>query len=56
MYYRGMAVTQDIRQAEEWFLKAAVQGNAGSQNNLGVLYELGDGVQRNYSKAVKWYT
>ena len=34
----------------------AEQGYALAQNNLGVMYEKGQGVSRNYKTAVKWYT
>ena len=35
--------------------KAALQGDAGAQNNLGVCYEYGEGVKQDYAEAVKWY-
>jgi TPR repeat protein len=35
--------------------KAADQGHAKAQYNLGVMYEKGEGVQQNYSEALKWY-
>src|SRR5690606_28738287 len=34
---------------------AAEQGHAHAQNNLGVMYENGSGVERNYGQAVHWY-
>ena len=34
----------------------AEQGYALAQNNLGVMYEKGQGVSQNYKTAVKWYT
>ena len=43
-------------QAVEWFTKAAEQGNASAQYNLGVCYEDGQGVAQNYAEALKWYT
>ena len=33
----------------------AVGGDAAAQNNLGVCYEYGQGVARNYAEAVEWY-
>ena len=33
----------------------AKQGNAGAQNNLGVMYSNGRGVPQDYAKAVEWY-
>ena len=35
--------------------KAAEQGNSIAQNNLGVMYESGDGVEQNFNKAFEWY-
>jgi TPR repeat protein len=34
---------------------AAEQEDAGSQNNLGVMYGTGNGVPQDYVEAVKWY-
>lgn len=42
--------------AFEWATKAAGQGLAQAQTNLGVMYEFGDGVHQDYHKAVEWYT
>lgn len=36
-------------------LKAAAQGNANAQNNLGDMYEQGWGVERDFTDALKWY-
>ena len=33
----------------------AEQGDASAQNNLGAMYENGEGVSQNYQKALKWY-
>jgi TonB family protein len=38
-----------------WFRKAADQGDAAAQNNVGWLYQNGWGVQQDYSKAMAWY-
>ncbi|OAM89172.1 SEL1-like repeat protein [Termitidicoccus mucosus] len=35
-YERGMGVAKDFDQAMAWYLRAASQGNAGAQGNLGV--------------------
>ncbi|MEO5351910.1 MAG: hypothetical protein H7835_01685 [Magnetococcus sp. XQGC-1] len=35
--------------------KAAEQGDAAAQNNLGVLYATGQGVSRNHEKSLHWY-
>jgi TPR repeat protein len=38
----------------EWYLKAAEQGNATAQNMIGLLYNNGQGVQHDYTKAMEW--
>ena len=43
------------REAAYWYEKAANQGNAPAQYNLGVCYENGQGVVQNHEKAVYWY-
>ena len=47
--------SQDYKQAVEWFRKAAAQGNADAQYNLGVMYSNGQGVKQDYKKAVEWF-
>ena len=42
-------------EAVKWYLKAAEQGHAKAQNNLGNCYYHGQGVSQNYSEAAKWY-
>ena len=39
----------------KWFQQAADQDNASAQFNLALLYENGQGVPQDFSKAVKWY-
>jgi TPR repeat protein len=39
----------------EWFRKAAEQGMASAQLNIGNMYNNGEGVPQSYSKAVRWY-
>lgn len=41
--------------AAYWYKKAAKQGNAIAQYNLGVHYDNGQGVAKNETKAVYWY-
>lgn len=42
-------------QVSTWYQNAAERGNADAQNNLGVMYERGDGVPQNRTAAVKWF-
>lgn len=44
-----MSFVEDLR-------SAAVQGDAEAQSCLGFCYETGDGVEKNYKKAIYWYT
>ncbi|HSS99095.1 MAG TPA: serine/threonine-protein kinase [Terriglobales bacterium] len=41
--------------AAEWYQKAAERGNAVAQNELGRLYQSGQGVQKDPAKAVEWF-
>ena len=55
LYAEGRGVAQDYAQARAWYEKAAVQGNADAQYNLGVLYNKGRGVAQDYAQARTWY-
>jgi hypothetical protein len=39
----------------QWSRKAADQGHALAQHNLGVMYDKGQGVPQDYAEAVRWY-
>ena len=54
MYERGQGVSKDDAQAVAWYRKAAEQGNAGAQNNLGLMYKRGRGVAKDDVQAVAW--
>ena len=49
-YNRG-----DYTTAFREFKPLAEQGFANAQNNLGVMYNRGDGVAQDYAEAVKWF-
>ena len=55
MYANGQGVPQDYAEAVKWYRKAAEQGDATAQSNLGVMYEKGQGVPQDYAEAVKWW-
>ena len=55
MYKNGLGVEQSYEKAVEWYLKAAEQGLADAQNNLGNMYYTGTGVEQSYEKAVEWW-
>ena len=44
MYANGQGVPQDYGKARQWYEKAAAQGLAAAQGNLGVMYANGHGV------------
>ena len=48
-------VTKDLKKAVEYFTKAAEQGHASAQADLGDCYFNGDGVYKDSDKAVEWY-
>jgi TPR repeat protein len=54
--FSGEGVIKDKSKAVQWFTKAAEQGNAQAQYNLGVCYLYGEGVIKDKSKAVQWFT
>ncbi len=54
-YYKGEGVLQDYAEAVRWSRKAADQGHASAQVNLGVMYDNGRGVPQDYIQAHKWY-
>jgi TPR repeat protein len=39
-------VAEDDKEAFKWFSLAASQGYAKAQNNLGYMYDLGEGVEQ----------
>ena len=45
----------NYKKAIEWYEKAAEQGLAGAQFNLGIMYENGAGVDQSDSMAMRWY-
>lgn len=51
IYYDGAGVRKNIGEAEKWFRKAALQGHSDAQNELGVLYSMGDGDWKNCDEA-----
>ena len=46
---------KDAAEAVKWFRKAADQGNALAQFNLGFCYSKGDGVTKDSVQTVEWY-
>jgi hypothetical protein len=48
-------VPQNYTRARYWFEKAAAQGYAAAQTNLGLFYSRGLGVTQDYVRARHWY-
>jgi TPR repeat protein len=55
MYLEGRGEMQSYSEAAKWFRKAADQGIARAQYNLGVTYAYGKGVQQSDSAAAQWF-
>ncbi|MHC4308020.1 MAG: AAA family ATPase [Planctomycetota bacterium] len=45
---------EEYKEAAVWYRKAAEQGHAQAQSNLGIMYSQGQGVEKDYNEAVKW--
>ena len=50
-----MRVTKDPKEALMWYRKAADQGDAQAEFNVGAMYASGAGVEPDQSEAFKWY-
>ena len=54
MYNNGWGVSENFAEAVKWFHKAAQQGHATAQLQLGLAYKNGYGVPQNKDEAIKW--
>lgn len=54
-YLTGKGVPKDLVQSAYWFRKAADQGDAEAQNELGYFYFFGIGVPRDYTESARWF-
>jgi len=48
-------VKKDLKQAAQWYTRAAEAGFSRAQYNIAAMYETGDGVPQDYVKAAEWY-
>jgi len=56
MYEQGRGgITKDDAEAARWYRKAADQGNADAQTNLGIMYRDGRGVPQDQNEAALWF-
>ena len=51
----GIGVPQDPKEAAQYFRKAADQGYADAQSNLGVCYMTGIGVNKDLQEAAQYF-
>jgi len=49
------SVKQDFNEAVKWWIMAAEAGSARSQNNVGSLYQNGQGVPKDKTAAAAWF-
>ena len=55
-YASGQAVTRDLKQAAEWYLKAAEKGDTSGEVHLAALYrDGGKNFPRDMAQAAEWY-
>ena len=54
-YFGNNGVKIDYAEAIKWYRIAALMGHADAQNDFGVCYELGRGLNEDDVEAVKWY-
>ncbi len=50
-----MATPSYISTQLKSLIESVLAGNTGAQNQLGDLYRKGDGVEQDYSEALRWY-
>jgi TPR repeat protein len=50
-----VGVAKDVAEAVRWYRKAADQGYAAAQYDLGRAYDLGDGVAKDNVEAARWW-
>jgi len=50
------SIKKEYQEAFKWFTKAAEQGHAGAQLNLGLMYYNGEGIPKDHKEAAKWLT
>jgi TPR repeat protein len=55
MYEHGLGVKEDQTEAVYWYRKAAEQGDANAQFQMGKRYAEGKGVEANDVEAFNWY-
>ncbi len=52
---KSAGTDQDYNRAMKWYRKAAEQGYADAQYNIGYMYKNGKGVEQDKAKSFSWY-
>lgn len=55
LFQGGKGVQRNDKKAVAWYRKAAEQGYADAESELGYMYEIGGGVKQNTKEAARWY-
>jgi len=55
MYFDGDGVTQNYKQAYNWYMQSAKQGNEYAQFFIGYMYKQGNGIEKDETKSFKWF-
>jgi len=55
LYHHGQYGAANLKQAFEWYSRAAGKGHVGAQYALGGFYARGETVKQNYFRAAEWY-
>jgi len=55
LHFTRPRVSLESTRLPRWYRKAAEQGHAGGQCDLGFMYENGQGAKHNHAEAVRWY-
>jgi hypothetical protein len=50
-----IGLPKDLVQAQHWYREAAILGEPFAEASLGILYNFGKGVERDYVEAYMWY-
>src|SRR5215469_457700 len=56
MAEQGWGKPQDYAEALSWYYRAAGQGNAQAQENIGYIFQHGTGVENDYAQAMSWFS
>jgi hypothetical protein len=55
MFAQGRSVAQSNLEGAQWFSKAADQGYAAAQKNLGIMFDQGRSVAQSDVEAARWF-